>query len=268
MRERLAAAGFCTRDQNGTSCGHVRQDKVWARDPDGNFWELYVVAEDVELTAVPRGPEELPAAQPGKFEGPVVWEYFVTNAVDGPIPHADDTVDEVRLTGTFNAALDEAARASIVREAFRVLKPGGKVVTHGLMGDRALPSAAPKLPGLAAMVSRVPASDEPVALLRSAGFCGVQAVKLTESPWFVHEGIGLREVKLVAWKPVRTEEGGARQVMYRGPFAEAAADGGWVFPRGRRVTVSAAVWHQLRLAVTAEQFQFFEPGRADTCPCG
>jgi catechol 2,3-dioxygenase-like lactoylglutathione lyase family enzyme len=37
-QERLAAAGICTQDQNGTVCGYARQDKVWARDPDGNFW--------------------------------------------------------------------------------------------------------------------------------------------------------------------------------------------------------------------------------------
>src|SRR5690242_15815762 len=32
-QERLAAAGLCTHDQNGTVCGYTRQDKVWTRDP-------------------------------------------------------------------------------------------------------------------------------------------------------------------------------------------------------------------------------------------
>ena len=111
-----------------------------------------------------------------------------------------------------------------------MLKPGGKVVTHGLMGDRPLPGSQPKLPGLAAMVSRVPARDEAVALLRAAGFVGVQAVKLTERPWFVHDGVGLREVKFVAWKPLARADGETRQVLYKGPFAQATADGGWAFP--------------------------------------
>jgi hypothetical protein len=104
-------------------------------------------------------------------------------------------------------------------------------------------------------------------LLAAAGFVGVQWVKLTESPWFVHDGVGLREAKLVAWKPARAE-GEARQVLYKGPFAEATADGGWVFPRGRRVTVPAAVWHQLRLGPTAERFVFIEPGAAGACATG
>lgn len=263
-KERLATAGICTEDQNGTVCGYARQDKVWTKDPDGNFWEVYLVEEDVDPAIVRRSLEG-PAAQQKTPSGPVVWEHFVTQLVNGPVPHADDSVDEVRLTGTFNAPLDETARMFIVREAFRVLKPGGKVVTHGLMGDSPLPGAQPKLPGLAAMVSRVPVRDEAVSILRSAGFVNVQAVKLTEKPWFVHDGVGLREVKFVAWKSQRCPEDETRQILYKGPFIEATADGGWVFPRGKHVTVPAAVWHNLRLSPAAEQFLFFELGVAGSC---
>src|SRR5262249_12112822 len=157
-----------------------------------------------------------------------------------------------RLTGTLNAPLDEAARTFVVREAFRVLKPSGRVVTHGLMGDRPLPGGQPKLPGLAAMVSRVPPREEAVSLLRTAGVVGVQAVKLTESPWFIHDGVGLREVKFVAWKPLPGAAGETRQVLYKGPFVRATADGGWSFSRGRRIQVPEAVWQQLRLGPSAE----------------
>jgi catechol 2,3-dioxygenase-like lactoylglutathione lyase family enzyme len=262
--ERLAKAGICTQDQNGTVCGYARQDKIWTKDPDGNFWEVYVVEEDVHPAVVRRSLEG-PAAQQATPSGPVVWEHFVTQHLDGSVAHADDSVDEVRLTGTFNAPLDEAARMFVVREAFRVLKPGGKVVTHGLMGDRPLPGAQPKLPGLAAMVARVPVRDEAISFLRSAGFVNVQAVKLTEKPWFIHDAVGLREVKFVAWKPQRCPEGETRQVLYKGPFVEATADGGWAFPRGQRVTVPAAVWHNLRMGPAAEQFLFFELGVAGSC---
>ena len=46
------------------------------------------------------------------------------------------------------------------------------------------------------------------------------------------------------------------------------ADGGWSFPRGRRVQVSEALWQQLRLGPGAEQFLFFEPGGDGTCSGG
>jgi catechol 2,3-dioxygenase-like lactoylglutathione lyase family enzyme len=264
VQERLAAAGICTQDQNGTVCGYARQDKIWTWDPDGNFWEIYIALEEVEPAAVRRSVEGA-AARLEPTAGPVVWEHFVTDPLKGPIDHPDESVDEVRLTGTFNAPLDEPGRLFVVREAFRMLKPGGKVVTHGLMADRPLPGNQPKLPGLAAMVSRVPARDEAVTLLRAAGFVGVQAVKLTEKPWFVHDGIGLREVKFVAWKPLPGADGETRQVLYKGPFARATADGGWTFSRGRRVTVPGSVWRQLRLGPSAEQFLFFEPGAGGTC---
>jgi hypothetical protein len=101
--------------------------------------------------------------------------------------------------------------------------------------------------------------------LLGAGFVGVLAVKLTESPWFVHDGIGLREVKLVAWKPLPGATGETRQVLYKGPFCEVAADGGWNFVRGQRVTIPLAVWQQLRLGPGAEQFLFFEPAAACGC---
>jgi catechol 2,3-dioxygenase-like lactoylglutathione lyase family enzyme len=84
-----------------------------------------------------------------------VREHYVTHAFDGAIPHESVSVDEVRLTGTFNAGLEETERACVVAESLRVLKQGGKVVVHRLMADRPLPGAPPRVPGLAAMVSRV-----------------------------------------------------------------------------------------------------------------
>jgi len=261
-KERLEAAGLPTQEQCGTVCGFARQDKVWVSDPDGNFWEVYHVEEDVEPALVRRSLDG-PAA-PAAPEGPVVWEHYVTEPLAGPVARPDGSVDEVRLTGTFNAALDDAARAFAVREAVRVLRPGGKVVVHALVADRPLPGEPPKLPGLAAMVSRVPARAEAAALLTAAGLVGLHAVKLTEAPWFVHGGVGLREVKLVAYKPLE-DSGEPREVLYKGPFAEATADGGHTFRRGERVRVPAPVWEQLRRGPSAGQFVFFEPGAVGGC---
>jgi catechol 2,3-dioxygenase-like lactoylglutathione lyase family enzyme len=272
-QERLGAAGLCTQDQQGTACGArrgspdpadtVRQNKVWVKDPDGNFWEIYAVEEDAGPQLAHRRPSEATGREK-PAAGPVSWEHFVTQPLAGPIPHADGSVDEVRLTGTFNAALEEGDRSFIVAEAFRVLRPGGKVVTHGLMADRALVGSPPKLPGLAALVARVPARSEVAAALSAAGFVDLFLGKLTDKPWFVHNGVGLREVKIVACKPL-ANEGEDRQVLYKGPFAEATVDGGWRFARGARVKVPAAVWSGLRQGPGAEQFAFFESGEGDAC---
>lgn len=267
-RNRLEAAGICTQAQDGTVCGYAKQNKLWVQDPFGNFWEIYRIEEDVRPEAVRKSVEGKSSRRDpcaAKSSESVVWEHFVANSVPDRIPHDDATVDEVRLVGTFNAELSESHIQFLLSEARRVLKPGGRVLTHGLMGDKPFPDAQPKLPGLAAMVSRVPVQSEPAEALRRAGFVGVQVVKYTEKAWFTLDGVELREVKWVAWKPARSSEGERRQVLYKGPFARATADGGFVFERGKRSAVPPAVWDQLRLGPIAEQFLFFEPGQSTTC---
>jgi hypothetical protein len=111
-------------------------------------------------------------------------------------------VDEVRLVGTFNAELDGSRLARVLSEAVRVLKPGGKVLTYGLMADRPFPGAQPKLPGLAAMVSRVSVQSEPVEAFRRAGFGGLVYEKLGDIHCFSVNGVELRELRLQGRKPV------------------------------------------------------------------
>lgn len=261
---RLTAASICTQAQEGTVCGYARQNKIGVKDPDGTFWEFYTVEEDVL-------PEELrptanePIAAPAIEAAPIVWEYYITEPCPERIPHPDASLDEVRLTGLFNSAMTDTERAKLLHEAGRVLKPGGKVTTHGLMGNRPMSTSTPKLPGLAALVSRVPWHVEVIDQLRAAGFVGVQAVKFTDRAWFVHDGVEMREVKYVAWRPESQANGPVCEVVYRGPFKQCSADGGHVFPRGRRVTVPQSVAGQLRLGPSADHFIFLDDAEGSIC---
>jgi catechol 2,3-dioxygenase-like lactoylglutathione lyase family enzyme len=45
---RLAREGLVTRVEEGVSCCHAVQDKVWVNDPDGAPWEVYTVLADAE----------------------------------------------------------------------------------------------------------------------------------------------------------------------------------------------------------------------------
>lgn len=46
IRERWIAAGIQTADEMQVDCCYALQDKTWARDPDGNEWEVFTVIED------------------------------------------------------------------------------------------------------------------------------------------------------------------------------------------------------------------------------
>lgn len=49
-RERWIAEGLLTVDEMKVDCCYALQDKTWARDPDGNEWEVFVVLENTEPT--------------------------------------------------------------------------------------------------------------------------------------------------------------------------------------------------------------------------
>jgi len=261
-RQRIEAAGLPTQTPPGQTRCDEPGGKFYVADPDLNFWQVWSGEDNSCATFVPPAPvvaAPLPA-------GPVIWEHFVTQPMPERIAHEAASVDEVRLTGTFNASLDERQVTFLLGEARRVLRPEGKVVVHGLVGDRPFPGAQPQLPGLAAMVDRVPVQTEQLEALQAAGFVGLQFVKYSEKPWFTIDGVELREVKVVARQPVAAANGAARQVLYRGPCREAVDDAGNVYPRGQRVTVSQAVCDQLRESAAADQFHFV-PG-ATTCAVG
>ena len=47
-RHRWAESGLLTVDEMKVDCCYALQDKAWARDPDGNEWEVFVVLENTE----------------------------------------------------------------------------------------------------------------------------------------------------------------------------------------------------------------------------
>jgi hypothetical protein len=143
----------------------------------------------------------------------------------------------------------------VVAEAARVLKPGGRVFVHVLVGE--CPVENPDLPGPAGAVRTVPFEADPVDLLEEAGFVGVRMSKFDTMPCFVRDGIGMRELQLEGFAPSAGDHG-VVEVLYRGPFREVRDDEGRVFPRGRRVAVPLAVAERFRLGELATQFAVFE----------
>src|SRR5262245_56386162 len=167
VQERLERAGLKTQREEGVECCYAKQTKFWAHDPDGTLWEVYTFDGDIEHRGDGQAKEVILGPAPAAA-APVVFEHRMGTPVPEVLPYECGTVDEVRLRGTFNLPLSADAKAKVVRDAARVLKPGGRVFVHVLTGDR--PVENPSLPGPAGAVKAVPPEAEPVTLLREAGF--------------------------------------------------------------------------------------------------
>ncbi len=251
MQERLERAGIRSRREEGVECCYARQTKFWVTDPDRTLWEIYTLDEDLDHRGGGQTMDEmLPAAT--EAPTPAVWEHLLGQPV-GAAPLADGTADEVRLRGSFNVPLDAAARRELLAEARRVLRPGGRLFVHVLVGDRPL-AEPPRLPGPAASVRHVPPEQEPVRLLEEAGFQGVQMAKFAAEPCFVQGTAALRELQLVGYKPAG--DGAEKVVLYKGPFRQVTDDAGNAYRRGERTQVAATAAEVLRRGPLAEQFLF------------
>ena len=75
-------------------------------------------------------------------------------------------MDEVRLVGSFNQTEDGSVCLGLVKEAMRILRPGGSIHVHGLMADKPFPNGEPKLKGLALLMKRIAVVQEIPELLK------------------------------------------------------------------------------------------------------
>jgi catechol 2,3-dioxygenase-like lactoylglutathione lyase family enzyme len=248
VQRRLEEHGIATQRQEGVECCYSRQTKFWVTDPDRVLWEVYTLHEDIEHSGFD-DPPVTAAPVPER-----VWEHRLTDAWPEGIDHLAGALDEVRLEGTFNVLVPEARRDALLAEAFRSLRPGGRVAVHGLVGDRTFPGT-PRLPGPASVVQHVPIHTEPLEALRRAGFVGLFYEKLGDVHCFQVEGVELREMRLVGYKPVGASWP-SREVVYKGPFECITDEDGTVYNRGERVAVGWGQAERLRLGPAADQFTF------------
>lgn len=278
---RLTAAGLMVTCQAGTVCGYAKQDKIWVSDPDNNYWEIYVVHEDVDPATVRSAwdgiaPQSNVAAahtadarHVQKVAEPqrVLLEHRVTDSCPDYSQIADSSVDEIRLTGTFNSALSDTERRQLLADAFRILRPGGEVQVHGLVCNLPLNGVMPSLPGVASLVKRIPIESEPLEELSDAGFVGIAITKLPASSVFQQGALEMREIRVSGFKRLAdATETPCRTVVYKGPFASITDDLGNTYVRGQRVAVTAAQEELLSRGHVANSFLFIQQNA--TCGTG
>ena len=256
VQHRLEAHGIPTVREEGVECCYALQTKFWVTDADRNLWEVYTLEGDLDHSGFGGEDHEVPAID-GTAARPVVWEHALTSPPPVRIPFDDEAVDEVRLEGTYNADLAKCTRTVLVSEAFRVLRPGGRIKVHGLVSDRPYPGV-PNLPGPAGMVRAIPIETLPAHELQQAGFVGLLHDKLGDIHCFQSSGVLLRELCLSGLKPWEYHKSQLRYVMYRGPLAEVVDERGQLFRKGIRTAVDEGTWKLLRRVPFCEEFTCFD----------
>ena len=151
---------------------------------------------------------------------------------------ADASVDVVISNCVLNL-VDEYDRRQLIREIYRVLRPGGRAAISDIVSDEPVPAHLKADPALwSGCISGAFQELEFVRAFAEAGFLGVCYDKWDPRPWQVVDGIEFRAVTLTAVKGSGGPDLDCGQaVIYRGPFAEVRDDEGRVFPRGERIAV-------------------------------
>jgi catechol 2,3-dioxygenase-like lactoylglutathione lyase family enzyme len=247
---RLKQAGLISDGAEDVECCYSRQTKFWLADPDRNLWEVYALTGEIAHRGSLTSSDALAARdRAGQFS---TWEHKLGDEHRVPAHLGDGSVEQVRLRGTFNQPVGVETRRHLLAEVKRILKPGGEVLIHGLSADRPLESAFPRLPGPAALVSHAPTVGDVTGWLREAGFVGLYLHKLGERHNFEHEGIRMRELLIVAWKPATG--GATATVVYKGPFPRVIDEDGREYRVGERTQVDAVTAARISHGLYSDQF--------------
>jgi ubiquinone/menaquinone biosynthesis C-methylase UbiE len=185
-----------------------------------------------------------PVNSHGDYTALKAWE--VAQRSDNPLVQ-DQSVDLVISNCVLNL-VDDHEKQQMIREIFRVLKPGGRVAISDIVSDQPIPESMKNNPELwSGCISGAFREDEFLDEFVAAGFSAVCYDKWDAEPWQVIEGIEFRSVTLTAVRPESGDvQANGQGVIYRGPFAAVVDDNGGTYARGERVDVSGAM-HKLLL---------------------
>ncbi|MGR8979846.1 MAG: methyltransferase domain-containing protein [Gammaproteobacteria bacterium] len=177
----------------------------------------------------------------------------------------DNSVDLVVSNCVLNLVHDRD-KEQLIREIFRVVKPGGRVAISDIVSDEIVPQhLKDDLHLWSGCISGALHEHEFLQAFIAAGFVAVSYDKWEGRPWQVVEGIEFRSVTIIAVKPMNEpclDKGHA--VIYRGPFSEVYDDEGHVYYRGQRMAACERTYKLLTGDAYAGQFIGMAPAHENT----
>jgi len=167
---------------------------------------------------------------------------------------ADASIDVVVSNCVLNL-VRENEKTGLIREIFRVLRPGGRIAISDIVSDEAVPAHLKEDATLwSGCVSGAFQELDFLRRLEEAGFYGITVDKWEGEPFAVVEGIEFRSVTITAWKGKEgpcLEAGHA--LLYKGPWKRVEDDDGHVLERGVRTAVCAKTHRILTSEPYADQ---------------
>ncbi len=153
---------------------------------------------------------------------------------------ADDAIDLIVSNCVLNL-VRESDKDQLIREMYRVLKPGGRIAVSDIVSDEVVPEHLKRDPELwSGCISGAFHELDLLRRLEAAGFYGIEIDKWETEPFAVVEGIEFRSVTITAMKGKQgpcLEAGQA--VVYKGPWKRVVDDDGHTLERGVRTAVCA-----------------------------
>jgi arsenite methyltransferase len=167
----------------------------------------------------------------------------------------DNSIDLVVSNCVLNLVHD-SDKEQMIKEIFRVVKPGGRVAISDIVSDEHVPQHLKQDQHLwSGCISGALQEHDFLEAFVKAGFFAVSYDKWESQPWQVVEGIEFRSVTITAVKPETDpciDKGHA--VIYRGPFSEIYDDDGHVYYRGERMAVCERTYRLLMGDAYGEHF--------------